>query len=99
MPNISSRYEEILAVVVEQIRQSIGEDWIQPIAIDSTSRFTDDLEIESIEFMKITDALQARFSNELDFVGWLSSKTIHELIGLSVGDLTDFIVGSLYGAA
>jgi acyl carrier protein len=99
MPNISSRYEEILAVVVEQIRESIGEDWIQHIAVDSASRFTDDLEIESIEFMKITDALQARFGNELDFVGWLSSKTIHELIGLSVGDLTDFIVGSLNGAA
>ena len=88
-------YEEILAVVIDQIRRAIDEPWIHCFDIRAVSRFNDDLEIESIEFMKITDALQAHFGARLDIVDWLSSRSIQELIGLSVGDLTDHIVHAL----
>lgn len=92
---MSSHYEDILAVVIGKIRGTINEDWIQDFEIDPQTRFNDDLELESIEFVKIADAIQAHFGTQLDIIGWLSGKSIQELIGLSVGDLTGFIAGAV----
>jgi acyl carrier protein len=83
-----------LAVVIDTIRTTIAEDWIADFEIDAATTFNDDLEIESIEFVKIADALQKHYGAEIDIAGWLSGKGIHELIALSVGDLADFIRAS-----
>jgi acyl carrier protein len=92
---MSRDYNQVLAVVVDQIRTAIGEDWIRHVDIGPLTRFNEDLEIESIEFMKITDAIQAHYGGRLDIVGWLSSKSIRELIELSVGDLTQHVAAAL----
>lgn len=91
---MSSHNDEILAIVIAKIRSTIQEDWIEDFEIGRETRFNDDLELESIEFVKIADAIQAHFGTDLDIAGWLSGKSIQELIGLSVGDLTDFISGA-----
>lgn len=88
---MSTHSDKVLAVVVEQIRSTIDEDWVEDFDIDMQTRFNDDLELESIEFVKIADALQNHFGNELGIINWLSGKSIHELIGLSVGDLVEYI--------
>lgn len=84
-----------LSVIADTIRKTIGEDWIEDFEIGRQTRFTDDLEIESIEFVKMADALQAHFGEEVDIIGWLSSKSIHELIQLNVGDVADYIAAHL----
>jgi len=91
---MDDNYDGILAVVNGKIRSTVNEDWIQDFDIGPETRFNDDLELESIEFVKIADAIQAHFGTRLDIVGWLSGKSIQELIGLSVGDLTGFIAGA-----
>jgi len=91
---MSSSHDDILAVVIAKIRSTINEDWIQDFDIEADTRFNDDLELESIEFVKIADAIQAHFGTQLDIIGWLSGKSIQELIGLSVGDLSGFIAGA-----
>jgi len=92
---MDDNYDGILAVVTDKIRSTVNEDWIQDFDIGPETRFNDDLELESIEFVKIADAIQAHFGTRLDIVGWLSGKSIQELIGLSVGDLTGFIAGAV----
>ena len=92
---MGSNYDGILAVVIDKIRSTIDEDWIQDVEIGPETRFNDDLELESIEFVKIADAIQAHFGTQLDVVGWLSGKSIQELIGLSVGDLAGYIAGAV----
>lgn len=92
---MSTTPEAILALVTERIRSTVNEDWIQDFEIDAETRFNDDLELESIEFVKIADAIQAHYGNQLGIIAWLSGKSIHELIGLSVGDLVDYIAGAL----
>ncbi len=94
-PIDTQRYAQVLAVVIDQIRAAIDEDWIRVFEIEAETRFNDDLEIESIEFMKITDAIQAHYGAKVDIVDWLSSRTIQELIGLRVGDLAAYLVQSL----
>jgi len=83
--------DQILASLVETIRRTINEDWIEDFPITRETRFHDDLELESIEFVKIADAIQARFGKTIDIAGFLSGRSIQDLIALSVGDLADFI--------
>lgn len=87
--------DSVLALVIDKIRSTINEDWIQDIEIDRSTRFNDDLEIESIEFIKIANAIQQHYGARLDVAGWLSGKGIHELIALSVGDLTSYVAAAL----
>ncbi len=79
------------ALIIEKIRTTINEDWIADYDIDENTRFNHDLEIDSIEFVKIADAIQRHFGAGLDIVGWLSNKSLHELIALNVGQLTAFV--------
>ena len=88
-------HDDVLSLVIDKIRTTINEDWILDADIFSDTRFNDDLEIESIEFVKIANAIQQHFGTRLDIAGWLSGKTIHELIGLSVGDLAGYVSDAL----
>ena len=92
---MSAADADIFEFVVSTIRRTINEDWIADFEITRETRFNDDLELESIEFVKIADKLQAHYGDSLDIAGWLSGKSVAELIGLSVGVLTDYIEQSL----
>jgi acyl carrier protein len=91
---MSNPFDHTLADVIGIIRSTINEDWIMDVEIDAATRFNNDLEIESIEFVRIADAIQRHYGTTLDIVGWLSGKTIHELIALSVGELAQYVVAS-----
>jgi acyl carrier protein len=96
---MSAAQSDILSVVIEKIRSTIAEDWIEDFDIDASTRFNSDLEIESIEFVRIADAIQRHYGTQLDIVGWLSGKNIHELIALTVGELASYISIAVRGAA
>ena len=51
----------------------------------------DDLELESIEFVALAEALQNRYGAQVDFVSWISQKELDEIIDLTVGDVVQFI--------
>lgn len=88
----------VLELVISKIRSTINEEWIHDTGIGPETRFNDDLEIESIEFVKIANAIQQHYGTHLDIAGWLAGKTIHELIGLSVGELASYISSALKAA-
>ncbi len=83
--------DEVLMTVADIIRRTINEEWIFDTEIVAETRFNEDLELESIEFVKIAQALQQHYGTRLDIAGWLAGKTIHELIHLNVGALVAFI--------
>lgn len=89
---------EILAIVADTIREVVNEDWIQDHEIGPETRLREDLELESIEFVKLVEQLQARFAGRVDLIGWFAGKTLPELIGLDVGALVGAIADG-YGAA
>jgi acyl carrier protein len=82
---------EVLQVVARLIREVVGEAWIEDKEIRMDTSFGQDLELESIEFVALGERLQADFGRGVDFVGWLSGKTLDEILALRVGDLVDFI--------
>jgi len=82
---------DTLKILAGMLQEVIGDDWDLDTEITAATSFSDDLELESIEFVALAEKLQERFGTETDFVGWLSSKELDEIIGLKVGDVVEFI--------
>ncbi len=84
--------ESALETVARLIRKVIGEEWADEVPIGMETSFSDDLELESIEFVALAEELQEHFGQDLDFAGWLSQMELDEIIGLKVGQLVEQIV-------
>ena len=82
---------QTLQIVSELIVDVVGDELELDEPISMETRFSDDLELESIEFVALAEKLQERYGAQIDFVGWLSNKELDEIIALSVGDLVEFI--------
>ena len=83
--------EEILKTVEELIGEIAGEELLLAHPIEMTTSFNADLELESIEFVALAEKLQAHYGAQIDLVGWISNKSLDEIIALTVGDLVRFI--------
>lgn len=83
--------ESVLLDVARMIREVIGEEWAEEVDIELETSFSDDLELESIEFVALAEQLQLHFGTEVDFVGWLSDMELDAIINLKVGQLVEFI--------
>jgi len=81
-----------LETIAQFLREIIGEDWALDIDIEAKTSFSRDLELESIEFVALAEKMQNHYGSRVDFVNWLSSKNINEVISLTVGELVEFIV-------
>jgi acyl carrier protein len=80
-----------LTAIADLIQEVIGEDWDLDEEITLETSFSDDLELESIEFVSLAEKMQATFGEEVNFVRWLSEKELDEVIDLKVGDVVGFI--------
>lgn len=87
--------KQILNNVSKILKEVVGEDWIQDIDIDLGTSFNDDLELESIEFVALAESLQNHYGDNANFIDWLSTKELEEIIGLKVGDLVEFLEDSI----
>jgi acyl carrier protein len=77
------------------LRDVIGEEWVNEAPIGMQTSFATDLELESIEIVALSEKLQERYGDRVDFVGWLSGMEIDEIISLRVGQLVEFIASCL----
>jgi acyl carrier protein len=83
-----------LEQIISVIRNAIAEDWIKSFEIDADTSFSDDLELESIEFVTIAEGVRQRFGKQIDFNQWLSDRSFEQLITLNVGDLARMVHAS-----
>ena len=56
--------------------------------------FGDDLDLESIEFIALGEALTAHYGDRVDFAAWIATMDVDEIIGITVGRLVEHIVDS-----
>ena len=83
--------QEILQTVAGLVREVIGEGWADELEIGPETSFSEDLELESIELVALAEKMQARYGEGVDFVGWLADKDLDAIIGLTVGEVVEFI--------
>jgi acyl carrier protein len=90
--------DHVLADVGTMIADVIGEDYISETEIDLDTSFYADLEIESIEFVALGEALQNKYGDRIDFPAWIATMEVDDIISMTVGGLVAHIVSSLRGA-
>lgn len=91
MTNPSRSTSEILETVAKLIGEVIGDDDFLGVPIEMSTSFSEDLELESIEFVALAEQLGVHYGGGVDFVGWIATKDLDEIIGLTVGQLVEFI--------
>jgi acyl carrier protein len=83
--------EAILATVTEMIGAIIGEEYLEDLDVTMDSVITEDLELESIEFVALAEKLRDRYGERVDFVDWIAGMELEEIIGLTVGQVVGFV--------
>jgi acyl carrier protein len=82
---------EVLREVARMIREVVGEAWVEEAEIGMETSFSQNLELESIEFVALGEKLQNHYGASVNFVAWLSGKELEQILALKVGDLVEFI--------
>jgi len=95
----STYVAEVLDVVQNMLVDVIGPEYMLSLTIELGTSFDADLELESLEFVALAERLLEHYGGQVDFVAWLATMELDEIIGLTVGDLVAFIVSSTDGGA
>jgi acyl carrier protein len=91
------------AAVLEDIsallREVIGEDYVFDLEITCGTKFDEDLEMESIEFVDLAGRIRQRYGDRVDFVRFLAAFRLEQVRAMRVGDVVSYIVDSLVAGA
>lgn len=90
--------EEILTDIRTMLTEIIGVEYALSLDIGMDTSFDADLELESIEFVKLSTMLADHYGNRIDFVAFLADKALDKIIALKVGEVVNYIAGSLVPA-
>lgn len=83
--------DQILAEVRGMLTEIIGAEYALSLDIGMDTSFDADLELESIEFVRLAAMLKDRYGDRVDFVGFLATKERDEIIGLTTGEVVTYI--------
>ena len=87
--------DQILAEVRVMLTEIIGVEYALSLDIGMATSFDADLELESIEFVKLATMLTERYGDRVDFVAFLAAKELDEIIEMKVGELVTYIANCL----
>ena len=82
----------VLEVVRKLIGEVVGEEYLIDLTVEMETSFEDDLEIESIEFVKLGAKLTEHYGGKVDFAGFLADLDLDEIISMRVGAVVGYIV-------
>jgi acyl carrier protein len=88
-------YASVESTVVKTILDVVGEDFFEEGEIGRESTFAEDLDLESMEVMEISERLIETYGDRVDFVGWFAEMELEDLVALTLGMVVDLIVTSL----
>ncbi|MFN8017567.1 MAG: acyl carrier protein [Acidimicrobiales bacterium] len=91
--------EAVLAELEAILLDVIGDDLLLDGPLTMATSFDQDLQLESIEFVALSERLLETYGDQVDFVGWLAEMELDEIIALTVGQLVDFVVAQANGEA
>lgn len=87
--------EAVLACVRQRLGEVIGDPDLLSTEITMNTKFGSDLELESIEFVALASHLSTEFGGSVNFVDFLSTKNVDEIVSLTVGDVVRYVEACL----
>ena len=89
--------EEVLGDIERMLIEVIGDDLLLDGPLSMETSFDEDLQLESIEFVALSEKLLDTYGENVDFVGWLAEMELDDIIALRVGQLVDFVTSAANG--
>src|SRR5688500_18648101 len=90
-----SLFDQVHRTGEEAIVGVVGRWYYDECGVTLDSTFAEDIELESMEVMEISESLIDTYEGRVDFVAWFSGKELEELVELTLRDVVEFIVSSL----
>lgn len=90
--------EQVLAELERILVEVIGDDLLLDGPLTMETSFDEDLQLESIEFVALSEKLLETYGEDVDFVGWLADMELDEIIALTVGQLVEFVASQAAAA-
>lgn len=88
---------EVLAELERILLEVIGDDLLLDGPLTMDTSFDQDLQLESIEFVALSEQLLEAYGEQVDFVGWLAEMELDEIVALTVGQVVAFVVSQANG--
>lgn len=83
--------ERVLADLEQILVEVIGDDLLLDGPLTMETSFDQDLQLESIEFVALSEKLLETYGEQVDFVSWLAEMELDDIIALTVGQLVEFV--------
>lgn len=83
--------DQILTEVRGMLTEIIGAEYALGLDIGMDTSFDADLELESIEFVRLASMLKDRFDDRVDFVAFLADKELDEIMEMTVGEVAAYV--------
>ena len=84
---MSSVLDEISDILAEVL----GEEFLLDVQVCHETSFSDDLALESIEFVALSEKLREHYGDRVDFVAFIGDLDIDDIMSMTVGTLTGYI--------
>jgi acyl carrier protein len=82
---------DVLDQVVRILTDVVGEDFLLDTEITPDTTFSDDLGLESIEFVAMSEKLNEFYGGAVDFAELIGVMDINDIMSMTVGTLTGYI--------
>jgi acyl carrier protein len=90
---MSDVFDEVAAMV----RAVIGDDFLLDTEIAPDTSLSQDLAMESIEFVELSEKLQERYGPAANLTAFIAGLDLDGIMGITVGQLAGYIQGQLAG--
>jgi acyl carrier protein len=88
---MSSVLDDIAGILAEVL----GAEFLVDIPITPGTSFSDDLALESIEFVELSEKLQEHYGERVNLATFIADMDIDEVMAITVGRLAGYIEAEL----
>jgi acyl carrier protein len=88
----------VLDEITRMLAEVLGEEFLLDIEVSPRTSFSDDLALESIEFVHLSELLQQRYGERVNLAAFISGLDIDEIMAMTVGQLAGYIEDQLAAA-
>ncbi|MCX4751518.1 phosphopantetheine-binding protein [Kitasatospora sp. NBC_01287] len=87
--------QQILGEIAGMLATVLGDYGLDDVEVTMEARFTEDLELESIDLVTLAGQLQERWGERINFAEFIAGMDLDEIIGLTVGRLVGYVADRL----
>lgn len=88
---MSTVFDEVVKIVTDVV----GDDFLLDVQITPETSFNEDLGLESIEFVELSEKLQDYYGERVNLVTFIADMDIDGIMSITVGQLVGYIESQL----